>query len=119
MNIKLKGGALIALPFDQSKIDAWTPPTAASILSRLDLLEENQQEDMKLCVALGMYLASQTANGGKAELTQMKTGRSKGQWRFKLVGANGEPVEPTNERYHNRQDALDTLNKYFPGFEIV
>lgn len=119
MQLALKGGLSIELPFDQSKIDEWTLAEAQSVLSRIALLPENEQEDMKLAVSLGLYLAQQASNGGRAKLSQIKAGRTKGQWHFSLKGANGEPVEPTNERYHNRLDAMATLAKYFSNFEVV
>lgn len=55
----------------------------------------------------------------RAIVTQTKTGKYKGQWRFKLVGDNGEVVATSGtERYHNYGDAVKTIRKYFPGFDV-
>lgn len=48
----------------------------------------------------------------------IKKSKVTGQYRFKLVGANNEPVAQS-EPYKTKQAALKTLRKYFPTFEIV
>lgn len=48
------------------------------------------------------------------------TGIYDNQFRFILVGDNGEPVGGSNnEWYYSKQSAVDTLREYYPGFRIV
>lgn len=61
-----------------------------------------------------------TENARKAVITKVKKGREKGQFRFTLFGDNGESVGNSGkENYHNLNDIVATLTKYFPSFTIV
>lgn len=46
------------------------------------------------------------------------SGKNKGQWKYVLTGSNGEIIA-TSESYHNKADALSTIEKYFSSFELV
>lgn len=54
----------------------------------------------------------------KAIIKKVSKGKEKGQFRFVLKGDNGKNLSP-QDAYHNKQDLLDTLNKYFPNFQII
>jgi hypothetical protein len=55
-----------------------------------------------------------------ALLIRNQRGSKARQWRFSLLGDNGEPVATSgSETYHNKADAEHTLAKYFPNFKIV
>lgn len=54
----------------------------------------------------------------KAIIRKVKSGKNKGQFKFKLTADNGEPLSE-NEAYNNEQDLRAMLTKYFPGFTIV
>lgn len=55
----------------------------------------------------------------KAKIRQVKKGSRSGQWTFRLIGDNGEPVASTHEWYKNSKDMIDMLMKYFPEFMII
>ena len=53
----------------------------------------------------------------KAEIKAITHGKLKGQYRFYFYGDNGKLIGGSgNESYHNRLDALHTIEKYFPQF---
>lgn len=54
----------------------------------------------------------------KAKIKQVTHGKQKGQFRFVLKGDNGEIVGH-GETYTSKSECLQTLNKYFPNFQIV
>lgn len=41
-----------------------------------------------------------------------------GQWYFRFVADNGEPIGASSEGYHARQEMMDTISKYFPDWEV-
>lgn len=42
------------------------------------------------------------------------------EWYFTVVGDNGEPIAASGgESYPRKDDALDTIIKYWPGWNIV
>lgn len=47
------------------------------------------------------------------------TGYKHNQFKFVLKGDNGEVVGKSSEFYKRKESAIKTLNKYFPGFQIV
>lgn len=53
----------------------------------------------------------------KVIITTVKSGKYKGQFRYKFIADNGEPLSE-KETYHNLQDCTDVLKKYFPGFKV-
>ena len=55
---------------------------------------------------------------GKAIIKKIKSGKFKDQFKFKLVADNGENLSP-QEKYTQKHNIQEVLNKYFPGFEIV
>lgn len=56
----------------------------------------------------------------KAEILKVKTGKLKGQFRFKLIAKNGKVIAQSYpETYHNKDDCESTLTKNFPDFKIV
>lgn len=56
----------------------------------------------------------------QAKIKKVKSGRNKGQFRFVLIANNGEPVADSHpESYKNKADLIDTLNKFFPSFDII
>lgn len=52
-----------------------------------------------------------------ATIRKVKSGKNKGQFKYKLTADNGEPLNE-NEAYKNEKDCRKTLTKYFPGFKI-
>lgn len=120
MKIKIQGVDL-QLPFSEERYSAIASDrTPDSLQTTFKNFEDGGGNGggMAYFLALGLYLGLHASNGGKAEVSQIKSGRNKGQWRFKLIGENGEPVEPTNEKYHNYFDMMATISKYFPNFEV-
>ena len=41
-----------------------------------------------------------------------------GEWYFRFVADNGEPIGASSEGYHNKNDLLVTIGKYFPDWAI-
>lgn len=59
-------------------------------------------------------------NTHKAIVRKIKSGRNKNQFRFNLHGGNGKIICTSgSESYHNLQDAIGTIEKYFPNFTII
>lgn len=54
----------------------------------------------------------------KVLVKRITQGKQKGEFRFVLKADNHENLSP-NETYKNKQGLMDTLEKYFPNFEIV
>lgn len=54
----------------------------------------------------------------KAIIKTVSHGKLKGQFRFILKSANGEPIA-TSETYTQKHNCTELLEKYFPAFEIV
>lgn len=55
----------------------------------------------------------------KVVIKRVTHGKNKGQFRFSLVGDNGEIVATSgSETYHNEKDILHTLDKYFSSFPM-
>jgi len=55
----------------------------------------------------------------KAIIKRIARGKLGGQFRFVLIGDNGEVVAQSwAESYTTKQMAKKTLKKYFPNFEI-
>ena len=54
----------------------------------------------------------------KAIIIRVTKGKNKGQFRFKLVGFNGEAIAQSHpETYKNLVDCEATLDKYFSSFQ--
>jgi hypothetical protein len=60
-----------------------------------------------------------TAKRGTAVITKVRSGLNTGKFRFKLIGANGEPVGQSAELYTSKAMCKKTLDNYFQNFEIV
>jgi uncharacterized protein YegP (UPF0339 family) len=59
-------------------------------------------------------------NQKKAEITRVSRGKHKGEFKFQLIGGNGEPVAQSYpESYPAKQSCIKTLKNDFPDFEIV
>ncbi len=55
----------------------------------------------------------------KAIINKVRSGKSKGQFRFTLWAANGQVIATCGtERYQNLQDCIDTVEHNFPDFEV-
>lgn len=54
----------------------------------------------------------------KAIIKKVTKGPNKGQYRFVLVGDNGENLSQT-ETYTQKHNVIEVLAKYFPNFEVV
>lgn len=111
----------IKLPFSDewyaNAISEQTPFGIQAIMNRIELLEENQQEDLKLVLAIGISLAAPEKHG-TATISRIATGRNAGQYKVTFKADNGEPVDPANEAYHNEKDLRKTLAKYYSTFEV-
>lgn len=55
----------------------------------------------------------------KARIRQAVRGSRSGQWTFRLISDNGEPIAHSNQWYENKVDMLEVLNRYFPDFKII
>lgn len=56
----------------------------------------------------------------KAIITQVSHGKRKGEFRFKLVGKNGEVIATSgSETYTQKHNVTEVLADYFPGFSVV
>jgi hypothetical protein len=53
----------------------------------------------------------------RAIIKKITHGRAKGQFKFKLVGDNGEDLSQ-NESYTQKHNVTEVLVKYFPNFAI-
>lgn len=54
------------------------------------------------------------------KIKTVSRGKEKGQFRFILIGNNGEPVAQSwPESYATKQKCVQTLKRLFPDFEIV
>lgn len=55
----------------------------------------------------------------KAIITTVKRGKHQGEFKFKLVAANGETIAQSYpESYTQKHNAIKVLKKNFPDFEI-
>lgn len=55
----------------------------------------------------------------KAVIKQVTHGKNKGQFRFILYAANGEPIADSHpETYTQIHSAIDTITNNFPSFVI-
>ena len=55
----------------------------------------------------------------KAVIKKVRSGKQKGQFRFELIGTNGETIATSgSENYTQKHNAIDVLSKYFPTFTI-
>jgi uncharacterized protein YegP (UPF0339 family) len=54
----------------------------------------------------------------KAIIKKVNKGKRVGQFKFKLVGDNGEDLSQ-NESYTQKHNVMEVLTKYFPNFVIV
>lgn len=56
----------------------------------------------------------------KAIITLVTRGKNKGQFRFTLIGINGEPVANSHpETYTQKHSCIETLESNFPDFVII
>ncbi len=55
----------------------------------------------------------------KAVIKQVTHGKRKGEYRFNLIGDNGEVIGGScSETYTQKHNVMDVLEKYFPLFTI-
>jgi len=54
----------------------------------------------------------------KAVIKRVSHGKLKGQYRFILVAANGEPIA-TSETYTQKHNVTELLATHFSDFEVV
>ena len=60
------------------------------------------------------------AKNRTAEILTVKTGKLKGQFRFKLIAINGKVIAQSYpETYIVKKSCVDTLHNNFPDFVIV
>ena len=56
----------------------------------------------------------------KAIISVVKTGKLKGQFRFKLIGTNGKTIAQSYpETYTQKHNCVSLLQSNFPMFKIV
>lgn len=56
----------------------------------------------------------------KAIITKVSHGRKKGEFRFKLVGKNGEVIATSgSETYTQKHNVTEVLGDYFSNFTVV
>lgn len=71
---------------------------------------------------INYFIRHQTINNMASKKTALVirgTGKFKGQFRFKLLAANGKCLAPSNDFYKRKGRMVETIKRNFPGFEIV
>lgn len=107
----------IELPFTQEWYDnaaaVLTPDKIQTAINRAKLLPENEAEDFRLMLAMGIILAT-PAQHGTATISRTRLG----QFKVKFKADNGENLSP-QDHLHNEKDLRATLAKYFSTFKTV
>jgi len=55
----------------------------------------------------------------KAIIKKVSHGKLKGQYRFILIAANGEPIADARETYTQKHNVTELLATHFSDFEVV